>query len=215
MANTKRATDSSGQDTTYSLDGKSRTWLNQMLPHLNRPQKPDTGSPAPKQPNVLHLQDISRSPQIALAGPAPPTDVDPLTAAIKAKDAYKVQQYVTLLIVSGYHLGGPDSNGDIPLILAAKTNDFIITTMVLGPNSNPTNAAGETPLIIAAQLGNAQTIDFLLKKKADVTIKDNAQKSALDYALQKQKAKPSNKDYANIVALLQDAQKKRNKQPKP
>jgi hypothetical protein len=33
--------------------------------------------------------------------------VDQLTAAIKAKDAHKVSQYVSLLIVSGHHLSGP------------------------------------------------------------------------------------------------------------
>jgi ankyrin repeat protein len=186
-----------------------------MLPHLDRPQTGSTSSPPQNAANVLHLQNISRSPQIALAGPAPPADVDPLTAAIKAKDANKVQQYVTLLIVSGYHLGGPDSNGDIPLILAAESNDFIITSMVVGPNPNPTNSAGETPLIIASQLGNAQTVAFLLKKKANVTFRDNAQQTALDYAVQNQKADPSNKDHAQIVKLLQEAQKKRNKKPKP
>jgi ankyrin repeat protein len=215
MTDTKRTTDSPGQDPNLPLDGKTRTWLNEMLPHLDRLPKPSTGSAPQNTPNVLHLQNLSRSPQIALAGPAPPADVDPLTAAVKARDAYKVQQYVTLLIISGYHLGGPDSNGDIPLILAAESNDFIITTMVMGPNPNPTNSAGETPLIIASQLGNAQTVAFLLKKKANITFKDNAQQTAVDYALQNQQADPSNKDHAQIVTLLQDAQKKRNKRPKP
>ncbi len=215
MADTKQPTDERSHDPIRSLDSHARTWLNQMLPHLDHTQNPNTGSPPRNSPNDLHFQDISRYPQVALAGPAPPADVDPLTAAIKAKDAYRVQQYVTLLIVSGYHLGGPDSNGDIPLILAAKSNDFIITTMVMGPSPNPRNSAGETPLIIAAQLGNAQSVEFLLKKKADASLRDKTQKTALDYALQNQKANPSNKDHTQAVTLLQDAEKKRRPKVKP
>jgi ankyrin repeat protein len=215
MADTKQPIDERSHDVVQSLDSQTRMWLDQMLPLLDRAENPHTGAPPHNSSHDLHFQDISRYPQVALAGPAPPADVDPLTAAIKAKDAYRVQQYVTLLIVSGYHLGGPDSNGDIPLILAAQSNDFIITTMVLGPSPNPRNSAGETPLIIAAQLGNAQSVEFLLKKKADASIRDKAQKTALDYALQNQKASPSNKDLLQVLTLLQDAEKKLRPKIKP
>lgn len=206
MADTKKSNDMQGS--IPSLDGKAREWVDSMLPHVDRTRKPSSGSPPQNKPNDLHFTDITRGPQIAVPATAPPADMDPLTAAIKAKDSYKVQQYVTLLIVSGYHLGGPDSHGDIPIILAAKSNDYIITTMVMGPTPNPRDADGKTPLIIATLLGNAQSVEFLLKKKANPSLKDKAKKTALDYALQNQKAIPTNKDFAQIVSLLQDAEKK-------
>lgn len=47
------------------------------------------------------------------------------------------------------------------------------------------NASGQTPLMLATINGHQHVVDYLLKKNADRSIKDSAQKIAADYAAEK------------------------------
>jgi ankyrin repeat protein len=210
MADTKRTTDTQSQNSVTSLDDATRAWLDKIRPLLDGSRAPGGGSPLPDRPDVLAFQELNRYPPGFFPTPAPVADVDLLTAAIKDKNAHRVSQYLSLFIINNHDLGTPDSNGDIPVILAAQINDFIITSLVIPMNADRANAAGETALIIATRFGNVKSVDLLLSRGAKPALKDNSQKSALDYAREKQKANPTNKDFAEVLRLLQEAVDKPN-----
>jgi ankyrin repeat protein len=203
MADSKQTNEAPTQDSLPSLDGKTRGWLERIMPLLDRQPGSDLTAPSEQNPDLLKLQELQKQAGASIGAPAPVADVDLLTDAIKAKDKTRVMQYMTVLVVGGYDVGSPDSNGDVPLILAAQTNDFIITSLVI-PAYDPdrTNAAGETALIIAARFGNVKSVDLLLTKGANPARKDKQRKSALDYARENQKTDPNNKDHEKIVNLL-------------
>jgi hypothetical protein len=160
----------------------------------------------------LAYQDLPPPPGLPTSAPA--SMIDDLTAAIRAKDAHKVSQYVSLFIVSGHHWASTDSKGEYPLILAVMTNDHIIVSLVVQSYTNMRNAAGETPLILAAQLGNVKIVEMLLKNRADIRFTDSKSKTALDYALQKQKTDPANKDRQKVLMLLHTEMELRS-EPQP
>jgi ankyrin repeat protein len=211
MAESKRATESTEQHSIPSLDNKTREWLDKILPLLDG--RGNSGS-SPGKPGVLAYQDLP--PPAGLPTTAPSSMIDDLTAAIRAKDAHKVSQYISLFIVSGHHWASPDSKGEYPLILAVMTNDYIIASLLVQSFTNVRNAAGETPLILAAQLGNVKIVEMLLKNRAEVRFTDNKSKTALDYALEKQKADPANKGRQKVLMLLHTELERRSEpQPKP
>ena len=51
-----------------------------------------------------------------------------------------------------------------------------------GANLNATNNNGTTALTFATQYNKVDIVKLLLEQKADATIKDNDNKTALDYA---------------------------------
>ncbi|WP_373998322.1 ankyrin repeat domain-containing protein [Bdellovibrio bacteriovorus] len=68
------------------------------------------------------------------------------------------------------------------LAYAGKTKE-LQKSVDAGININKPNEKGETLLMTAASSGQIDVVKFLLSKKADVTIKDKDQKTALYYAL--------------------------------
>jgi len=92
-----------------------------------------------------------------------------------------------------------------PLHYAAEAGDVQSVTAHLliknEANVNAINNARETPLNLAVRYGTINTIEELIKKGADVDIKDKYGKTPLDWAFEKGDAK--------IIEALQSAAKKR------
>jgi len=85
-----------------------------------------------------------------------------------------------------------------PIFVAISVNNIEIIKLLVENkkvNVNLQNEKGVTPLILAANFNNKDIIQYLLKKKADKSLKDKNNKTAFDYAHQKK-----NKE---IIELLQ------------
>lgn len=88
-----------------------------------------------------------------------------------------------------------DIKGDTPLHLIIKRFGYVdlrpdaleMLNLLLergGIAVNKQNNEGLTPLHLAAEIGNKDAVDALLKKGADVNIRDNKGKTAAEYALE-------------------------------
>ncbi|KAL8805148.1 MAG: hypothetical protein Q9182_002130 [Xanthomendoza sp. 2 TL-2023] len=66
----------------------------------------------------------------------------------------------------------------------------------MGANTGARNADQKTPLILAAEYGKPEVVQMLLEQGADVRIKDNQSKSALDHAKDHEAARILLQQYA-------------------
>ncbi|XP_065602258.1 ankyrin repeat domain-containing protein 22 [Cyrtonyx montezumae] len=90
-----------------------------------------------------------------------------------------------------------------PICHAAYSNDFGEVQLLLDKNSNYLNIqdsfSGDTPLICACKQGNNKIVSYLLKKNADVNLRNKKHRTCLHYAVRKRFAFL---DYVLIIILM-------------
>nr|XP_009933960.1 PREDICTED: ankyrin repeat domain-containing protein 22 [Opisthocomus hoazin] len=90
-----------------------------------------------------------------------------------------------------------------PICQAAYNNDFNKVKLLLESNSNYLNIqdsfSGDTPLICACKQGNNRIITYLLKRNADVNLRNKKERTCLHYAVRK---KFTFLDYVLIIILM-------------
>uniref|UniRef100_A0A803YEN6 Ankyrin repeat domain 22 n=1 Tax=Meleagris gallopavo TaxID=9103 RepID=A0A803YEN6_MELGA len=98
---------------------------------------------------------------------------------------------------------GLDSTGWKPICQAAYNNDFNEVQLLLDKNSNYLNIqdsfGGDTPLICACKQGNNRIASYLLKKNADVNLRNKKLRTCLHYAVRK---RFTFLDYVLIIILM-------------
>jgi uncharacterized protein len=92
-----------------------------------------------------------------------------------------------LLIEYNAIIDDKDASGNTALIgVSFKGNESIARLLIeKGADINAINCNGITPLIFSTMYNKENIVKLLLEKRVDVTIKDNAGKTAYDYALEK------------------------------
>ncbi|XP_005503065.2 ankyrin repeat domain-containing protein 22 isoform X5 [Columba livia] len=90
-----------------------------------------------------------------------------------------------------------------PICQAAYNNDFNEVRLLLERNSKYLNIqdsrGGDTPLICACKKGNNQIVSYLLKRNANVNLRNKKDRTCLHYAVRKQF---SFLDYVLIIILM-------------
>lgn len=90
-----------------------------------------------------------------------------------------------------------------PICQAAYNNDFNEVQLLLDKNSNYLNIqdsfGGDTPLICACKQGNNRIANYLLKKNADVNLRNKKHRTCLHYAVRK---RFTFLDYVLIIILM-------------
>ncbi|XP_061491399.1 ankyrin repeat domain-containing protein 22 [Rhineura floridana] len=90
-----------------------------------------------------------------------------------------------------------------PICQAAYNNDFNELQLLLEEDSNNLNIqdsfGGDTPLICACKQGHNRIVSYLLKRNADVNIKNKKKRTCLHYAVKK---RFSFLDYLLIIILM-------------
>ncbi|XP_062989020.1 ankyrin repeat domain-containing protein 22 [Elgaria multicarinata webbii] len=90
-----------------------------------------------------------------------------------------------------------------PICQAAYNNDLNEVQLLLKEDSSNLNIqdrfGGDTPLICACRQGNNRIVSYLLKRKADVNIKNKKERTCLHYAVKK---RFSFLDYLLIIILM-------------
>ncbi|XP_010207486.1 ankyrin repeat domain-containing protein 22 [Colius striatus] len=90
-----------------------------------------------------------------------------------------------------------------PICQAAYNNDFNEVQLLLERNSNYLNIqdtfSGDTPLICACKQGNNRIVSYLLKRNADVSLRNKKDRTCLHYAVRK---RFTFLDYLLIIILM-------------
>ncbi|XP_027316207.1 ankyrin repeat domain-containing protein 22 isoform X2 [Anas acuta] len=90
-----------------------------------------------------------------------------------------------------------------PICQAAYNNDFNEVQLLLDKNSNYVNIqdsfGGDTPLICACKQGNNRIVSYLLKRNADVNLRNKKDRTCLHYAVRK---RFTFLDYVLIIILM-------------
>ncbi|XP_010178386.1 PREDICTED: ankyrin repeat domain-containing protein 22 [Mesitornis unicolor] len=90
-----------------------------------------------------------------------------------------------------------------PICQAAYNNNFNEVQLLLEHNGNYLNIqdsfSGDTPLICACKKGNNRIVSYLLKKNADVNIRNEKDRTCLHYAVRK---RFTFLDYVLIIILM-------------
>ncbi|XP_054061052.1 ankyrin repeat domain-containing protein 22 isoform X2 [Rissa tridactyla] len=90
-----------------------------------------------------------------------------------------------------------------PICQAAYNNDFNEVQLLLERNSNYLNVqdsfGGDTPLICACKQGNNRIVSYLLKRSADVHLRNKKDRTCLHYAVRK---RFTFLDYVLIIILM-------------
>ncbi|XP_069720117.1 ankyrin repeat domain-containing protein 22 [Phaenicophaeus curvirostris] len=90
-----------------------------------------------------------------------------------------------------------------PICQAAYNNDFNQVQRLLERNSNYLNVqdciGGNTPLICACKQGNNRIVSYLLKRNADVNLRNKKDRTCLHYAVRK---RFTFLDYVLIIILM-------------
>ncbi|XP_071604873.1 ankyrin repeat domain-containing protein 22 isoform X2 [Heliangelus exortis] len=90
-----------------------------------------------------------------------------------------------------------------PICQAAYNNDFNEVQLLLERNSNSLNVqdsiGGDTPLICACKQGNNRIVSYLLKRSADVNLRNRKDRTCLHYAVRK---RFTFLDYVLIIILM-------------
>ncbi|KAM6306309.1 ankyrin repeat domain-containing protein 22-like [Aegotheles albertisi] len=90
-----------------------------------------------------------------------------------------------------------------PICQAAYNNDFNEVQLLLERNSNLLNIqdsfGGDTPLICACKQGNNRIVNYLLKRSADVNLRNKKDRTCLHYAVRK---RFTFLDYVLIIILM-------------
>ncbi|NXW26961.1 ANR22 protein, partial [Phaetusa simplex] len=90
-----------------------------------------------------------------------------------------------------------------PICQAAYNNDFNEVQLLLERNSNSLNVqdsfGGDTPLICACKQGNNRIVRYLLKRSADVHLRNKKDRTCLHYAVRK---RFTFLDYVLIIILM-------------
>ncbi|XP_064923496.1 ankyrin repeat domain-containing protein 22 isoform X4 [Columba livia] len=132
------------------------------------------------------------------------------SAALKAKmyiskaEAWKpLEPNMQSCLTCPGEISVPDAKGTIqPICQAAYNNDFNEVRLLLERNSKYLNIqdsrGGDTPLICACKKGNNQIVSYLLKRNANVNLR-NKDRTCLHYAVRKQF---SFLDYVLIIILM-------------
>lgn len=104
-------------------------------------------------------------------------------------------------------------NIDTPLHIAIKKNNAEIVSLLLKRRKNSCNILGEngmTPLMFAVKKDNVDSVKLLLENKADLTLKNDINRTALHYAtsintaklLLENKADPNTLDCNGMTPLI-------------
>ena len=120
----------------------------------------------------------------------------------------RVPEAIEFLVNHGANIEAVDSDNKTPLHYAAKKDENLVIANYLldrGARVNTTYSKHQTPLIIAAKKGALVLVKLLLDHGANITIRDNDQKSALDYAREKGAHKPG---YEEVIELLEQAEQR-------
>jgi uncharacterized protein len=88
-----------------------------------------------------------------------------MTISIK-KEEFSKSDYISKFLLAAYE-------GNL---------EFVEFCMLQGFSPNAIDEKGRTPLMIASFKGKERIVRYLLEKKADVSVKDNEGRTALDYA---------------------------------
>lgn len=130
-----------------------------------------------------------------IAGTVAASDIDALYEAAGDGDSAQV----SALLDRGVDVNGRTKSGSYALNNAAVENEIEVEKVLLdrGADPNVQNRLGDTPLICATKYagGKAATVKLLVEAGADLSIRDDKGKTALDYA----KAK----DQQDAIALLE------------
>ncbi|XP_025977439.1 ankyrin repeat domain-containing protein 22 isoform X2 [Dromaius novaehollandiae] len=90
-----------------------------------------------------------------------------------------------------------------PICQAAYNNDFNEVQLLLENNSDYLNIqdsfGGDTPLICACKQGNDRIVSYLLKRNADVNLRNKKERTCLHYAVRK---RFNFLDYLLIIILM-------------
>ncbi|XP_005144086.1 ankyrin repeat domain-containing protein 22 isoform X1 [Melopsittacus undulatus] len=90
-----------------------------------------------------------------------------------------------------------------PICQAAYNNDFSEVQFLLERDSNCLNIqdsfSGDTPLICACKQGNNRIVSYLLKRNADVNLRNKKDRTCLHYAVRK---RFTFLDYVLIIILM-------------
>ncbi|NXA12746.1 ANR22 protein, partial [Sapayoa aenigma] len=90
-----------------------------------------------------------------------------------------------------------------PICQAAYNNDFNEVQLLLKRNCNYLNIqdsfSGDTPLICACKQGNNRIVSYLLRKHADVNLRNKKNRTCLHYAVRK---RFTFLDYVLIIILM-------------
>ncbi|XP_009998668.1 PREDICTED: ankyrin repeat domain-containing protein 22 [Chaetura pelagica] len=90
-----------------------------------------------------------------------------------------------------------------PICQAAYNNDFNEVQLLLERNSNYLNiqdsTGGDTPLICACKQGNNRIVRYLLRRNADVNLRNKKDRTCLHYAVRK---RFTFLDYVLIIILM-------------
>ncbi|XP_010119597.1 PREDICTED: ankyrin repeat domain-containing protein 22 [Chlamydotis macqueenii] len=90
-----------------------------------------------------------------------------------------------------------------PICQAAYNNDFNEVQLLLEHNSKYLNIqdsfSGDTPLICACKQGNNRIVSYLLKRNADVNLRNKKKRTCLHYAVRK---RFTFLDYVLIIILM-------------
>ncbi|NWI92566.1 ANR22 protein, partial [Pitta sordida] len=90
-----------------------------------------------------------------------------------------------------------------PICRAAYNNDFNEVQLLLGRNCNNLNIqdsfSGDTPLICACKKGNNRIVSYLLRRHADVNLRNKKDRTCLHYAVRK---RFTFLDYVLIIILM-------------
>ncbi|XP_006029056.1 ankyrin repeat domain-containing protein 22 isoform X2 [Alligator sinensis] len=90
-----------------------------------------------------------------------------------------------------------------PICQAAYNNDFNEVQLLLQEDSNYLNIqdsfGGDTPLICACKQGHNRIVSYLLKRNADINLKNKKQRTCLHYAVKK---RFNFLDYLLIIILM-------------
>ncbi|XP_051472777.1 ankyrin repeat domain-containing protein 22-like [Apus apus] len=90
-----------------------------------------------------------------------------------------------------------------PVCQAAYNNDFNEVHLLLERNNNYLNvqdsAGGDTPLICACKQGNNRIVRYLLRRNADVNLRNKKDRTCLHYAVRK---RFTFLDYVLIIILM-------------
>ncbi|NWH63354.1 ANR22 protein, partial [Geococcyx californianus] len=90
-----------------------------------------------------------------------------------------------------------------PICQAAYNNDFNEVQLLLERNSNYLNiqdsVSGDTPLICACRQGNNRIVSYLLRRNADVNLRNKKDRTCLHYAVKK---RFTFLDYVLIIILM-------------
>ncbi len=111
-----------------------------------------------------------------------------LIAATKCGDLSGVQRYLELGISPDAH----DRGRNTALIFAARDGHLEIVQVLIAAGATVNWMDGErvTPLILAAFKGHTAIVQLLLRHPADPMIRDQWERTALDYALRRGSAHP-------------------------